>query len=374
MMEDAPSTAPGASARTRSVELTRTWLVALVAIVVVGIAMRAMAVVVTPIIVSIILALVVAPVRDAITSRVPGWLGWLGHLAAVGVILLVVAVFIGGIWLSAVQIMQSVPEIVDEMEEVIPEAGAQPGIIGDIVGMAAEATDDIAAQLQTFATGAATGVLESVTTVLFSVILIFFVTLFILIEGPRWRAKLSATTQRETEERWIGAIDVVAHKLRLFLIARAAIGLLTAVLYVAWLGVFGVDLLLVWAVLALLLGFIPNIGAIISGALPAIYALLTMDLGTGLIIAGGLLVIEQITGNYIDPKVQGRQISLSPLVVLLTIVFWGWFWGVTGMLLAVPLTIAICIICAHIPTLRPLALFLTDKTDLDGLDEVAETG
>ena len=356
-----------------AVERVRTWLIALVALVVVALALRAMTAVVTPIIFAIILGLIVAPVRDVVADRVPGWLSWLGHLAAMMAILLVVAIFVGGIWISAVQIAQTVPGIVEGMEDAIPDEDAETGVMGDLISMLRQMADDFAEDLTAFATGAATGVLGSATQVIFSLILVFFVTLFILIEGPRWREKLGAVTQDATQDRWIGAVDVVAHKLRLFLLARFVVGLLTAVLYVLWLWAFGVDLLLVWAVLALLFGFIPTIGAIISGALPAIYALLTQDFTTALIIAAGLLVIEQITGNYIDPKVQGRQISLSPLIVLLTIVFWGWFWGVAGMLLAVPMTIVICIICAYIPTLRPVALFLTDRTDLGGLDEVAGT-
>lgn len=384
MTQDDTGGAPGAAHPTRrpgseragnvpAVERVRTWLIALVALVVVALALRAMTAVVTPIIFAIILGLIVAPVRDVVADRVPDWLSWLGHLAAMMAILLVVAIFVGGIWISAVQIAQTVPGIVEGMEDAIPDEDAETGVMGDLISMLRQMADDFAEDLTAFATGAATGVLGSATQMIFSLILVFFVTLFILIEGPRWREKLGAVTQDATQDRWIGAVDVVAHKLRLFLLARFAVGLLTAVLYVLWLWAFGVDLLLVWAVLALLFGFIPTIGAIISGALPAIYALLTQDFTTALIIAAGLLVIEQITGNYIDPKVQGRQISLSPLIVLLTIVFWGWFWGVAGMLLAVPMTIAICIICAHIPTLRPVALFLTDRTDLEGLNEVAGT-
>ncbi|WP_147115395.1 AI-2E family transporter, partial [Tateyamaria sp. syn59] len=68
-------------------------------------------------------------------------------------------------------------------------------------------------------------------------------------------------------------------------------------------------------------------------------------------------------GNYVDPRVQGRKVSLSPVVVLIVLLFWGWIWGVAGAVLAVPMTIAIAVISAHVPPLRPLAFLLDNETD-----------
>jgi AI-2 transport protein TqsA len=68
--------------------------------------------------------------------------------------------------------------------------------------------------------------------------------------------------------------------------------------------------------------------------------------------------------------VQGRQVSISPLIILIALLFWGWVWGVAGAFLAVPMTTAILILSARIAPLRPLALLLSDETDEEGLDEV----
>ncbi|MFZ3585231.1 AI-2E family transporter, partial [Loktanella sp. DJP18] len=86
------------------------------------------------------------------------------------------------------------------------------------------------------------------------------------------------------------------------------------------------------------------------------------------IIAAGIFAIEQIIGNYVDPRVQGRQVSLSPLVVLITLLVWSWVWGVAGAILAVPITIATMIVCAFVPPLRPFALLLSNASDYDSLD------
>jgi AI-2 transport protein TqsA len=124
-------------------------------------------------------------------------------------------------------------------------------------------------------------------------------------------------------------------------------------------------------VIVFLLGFIPTFGSLISGALPVIYAFVQKDFATAMGAGIGVLVIEQIMGNFIDPRVQGRQLSLSTLVVLITLLIWTWIWGVAGAILAVPITIAAMIISAHVPRLRPFALFLSDATEFDALDRQA---
>lgn len=70
-------------------------------------------------------------------------------------------------------------------------------------------------------------------------------------------------------------------------------------------------------------------------------------------------------GNFVDPRWVGRRLSLSPLVVLAAVVFWGWVWGVAGALLAVPMTAAVVVACAHVPSLAPLALLLSRTSSIE---------
>src|SRR3546814_10728045 len=112
-------------------------------------------------------------------------------------------------------------------------------------------------------------------------------------EAPVGRAKLVGLSHEEAA-RWEEAVEEAAIRIRRFLWTRLLLGAATALLYTAYLWIFGIDLLFTWALLALLLNFIPTIGSIIAGLLPALYALATKDPGTALAVAGGLLVIEQI--------------------------------------------------------------------------------
>ena len=106
-----------------------------------------------------------------------------------------------------------------------------------------------------------------------------------------------------------------------------------------------------------LLNYLPNIGSIIAGIPPTVLAFVQLGFGWGLLAAGGLIVLEQIMGNFLDPRLQGRYLERL-LVVLLSVLLWGWIWGVPGALIAVPLTVTLILVCANTDALRPIAVLL----------------
>jgi AI-2 transport protein TqsA len=162
---------------------------------------------------------------------------------------------------------------------------------------------------------------------------------------------------------------VIAGKVRRFLLIRTVLGLISAVIAFVWLTVLGVDFAFVWALLTVLLNYVPNVGSIVAALLPALFALMQHGWLWALAVIAGLAVTEQVIGNYIDPKLQGRNLNVSPLVVLLSVIFWGWVWGVAGAVLAVPLTVTIVVVCAHVPALRPVTLLLSRSADERTLEE-----
>lgn len=147
-------------------------------------------------------------------------------------------------------------------------------------------------------------------------------------------------------------------------------GLLTALLYLGYLWLFGVELILVWGILTLLLSFIPNLGSILLGILPTIYVVLTKDFGTALATGAGPTAIEQVIGNDVDPRLQGRQVSISPVLILSALLVFAWIWGVPGTLLSTPMLIAATVVFARIEALRPTALLLSDCDDHETLDRM----
>ena len=126
----------------------------------------------------------------------------------------------------------------------------------------------------------------------------------------------------------------------------------------------GVDFPLVWGMLAFLLNFIPTIGSIVVTALAIFMATVQFMPDWSRIIFIGLLYIsiEMVLGNIIDPKLQGVQLNISPLIILISLAVWGYVWGLVGMFLAVPLTSMTQVVCSNIPSLQPIAVLLSSGT------------
>ena len=366
----------------------RTWLLGAAALVLVGWALHAMAVVAVPVAFALFLALMLAPMVAWVRARVPERLGWLGHLAASAVLIAVAVVFVGGLWLSAQRVLAAFPGVSRNLSEMIPGIGAEgaddgsdapapseggdapasvTGALSDVAGVG----EDLAGRVSEFISGGAAAVLDAATATLSGAVLVFFLTLLMLIDAPGWRRRLGQILGPEPRHDLFETAEVVGRQVRRYLVIRAAMGVLTAVLYVAWLWIMGVDLLLVWALLTFLLSFVPTLGSVASGILPAVYAVFTKDFGSAVLVGLGLLAIEQVIGNFVDPRVSGRLISVSPLVILVSLLLWGWIWGAPGLLLAVPMTIAALVACAHVEALRPVALLLSDRRSTEEVDELA---
>ncbi len=400
-------------------------LLALVALILLGWALKGLSVVLLPLAAAVLIALAVMPVRDWVRARVPSWLGWLGPLAALALILVILAGFGGALTLAARQIVAEVPASPEELTQMLQgapggaaegagtgsegtaaedegetgsgddaAAGAGEGSEGEsrpgaadgsgaeaqgsddsgsggglLSGSGAEALRDLGDRALGAASGAAGAILNSALAVVGGLVLVSFLTLLILIESGDWRHKTGAIVGHSETWRFRESAEVIAGKVRAYLLIQTGLGFVSATLYVVWLSLWGIDLAFVWGLLVFVLNFIPNVGSLVGGSLPVAYALLTKDVGTAVAVGAGIVTIETLMGNVVAPRVQGQNVALSPLVILVALVFWGWAWGIAGALLAVPMTVALVVVGAHVPILRPWALLLSNKTGWAGLDE-----
>ena len=117
-------------------------------------------------------------------------------------------------------------------------------------------------------------------------------------------------------------------------------------------------------VLAFLLNFIPNLGSIIAAVPPVLLGYIQFGLGRALLVAVGYGVVNVIFGNVVEPKLMGRKLGLSTLVVFLSLVFWGWIWGPIGMLLSVPMTMIVKIALESHPSTRGLSILLDSESSV----------
>ena len=309
-----------------------------------------------PLVCGILIALAVLPIVTWVQAAVPRKLGWLGYVAALGIVIGFLGLFVAGLSIAASQMLGQADELIPRFKSVIENSplaqfADQGRSVEQIVGAFGSYAQQIA---------------KSAGSLVSGIVLIFFLVLLMLTEADDWRAKATAATSGNAQG-WSDAATAIGQCFRRYFLSRLFLGAVTAALYAAWLAVFGIPLLLVWALLALLLNFIPTVGSLVAAALPVAFAFALKDGTTAMLVAGGLLLIEQVIGNFVDPKVTGKQLSISPLVVLVSLLLWSWVWGLAGALIAVPTTMLLTIVFAHLPKLRRVALLFSNERDLDAL-------
>jgi predicted PurR-regulated permease PerM len=191
----------------------------------------------------------------------------------------------------------------------------------------------------------------------FSTFILIFVFLVFMLSG---RGKLKAKVerafihQRATKINQI--IDKIDRQVQKYLIIKTGISLLSGTLTMVVLLAFGVDFAVLFGFLTFLLNFIPTLGSITSIGLASIIA--AFQFGRVLPALWILLILvglDVVISSVLEPKLMGQGLGLSPLVVLFSLFFWGWLWGIPGMILAVPLMAVIKIVCANVPALIPVA-------------------
>jgi predicted PurR-regulated permease PerM len=176
-----------------------------------------------------------------------------------------------------------------------------------------------------------------------------------LAEADEVRRRIAHVGNGGGARRALAAIDEAVPAFRRYVWVKTLTSAVTGV--ATWLAAlaFGLPLAWVWGFLAFLLEYIPSVGSALAVLPPTLMALAeggVQKAAAVLLVVGGLQVFF---GNVVDPRLEGKLMSLSPFGVLLSIVFWGWLWGPAGALLAVPLTVAVVIACRHIPGARGVA-------------------
>ncbi|MBX9883578.1 MAG: AI-2E family transporter, partial [Novosphingobium sp.] len=324
-----------------------------------------------PLVAALLLALAIWPLVAAIRDRVPEKLGWLGALVGTIAVLAILGAFFAGIAFAARSLYDLARDVGPRLSERLSDL---PFALPDFLTGGFDPQDKALELSGDLATGALT-VLNMTATTLGGIVLVLFLMLLMLSEAANWKAKLKAIAATRADMRlWVDIGQSAGEKFRAFFIARLILGIVNGLFYGGFLFAFGVEYALLWGLLSVLLSFIPTVGSIIAGVLPTIFVFVTRDFGDALIVAAGLLVIEQVLGNLVDPQLMGRRLAISPLVVLLSLLLWTLLWGLAGAFLAVPLTVLATVVMAHFEGTKAAALLLTECEDFAALDEYSRAG
>ena len=189
-------------------------------------------------------------------------------------------------------------------------------------------------------------------------VMVFLV--FLLLGKPFFKYKVKRAFTQEKASQITGIFDSISRDIGRYMFLQLLISLGTGFCVWMALTLLGVDFAVTWGALAFFLNFIPNVGSFVASIPPILVAVVQFQPhgGRAVAVAVVLFAIQMAIGNGISPKVMGDRLNLSPLVVLLSLVFWGWLWGIVGALLSVPIASAIKIVCDNIDALRPIGILM----------------
>jgi predicted PurR-regulated permease PerM len=192
-----------------------------------------------------------------------------------------------------------------------------------------------------------------------NILLILVFLVFMLAGRGKLNVKLKATYSADRSRQLVHVMDKIEREVEKYLALKTVISVLSGL--VAWIimAAFGVDFAALFGIVTFLLNYIPNIGSFIAKVLPFVIAILQFESpwkAVWMLVL--LLITDGIIGMIVEPRMMGKQLGLSPLAILFALFFWGWLWGIPGMIMAVPIIAVIKIVAENVPSLKILEALL----------------
>ena len=315
---------------TRGLPTPTRWLVAAAAFAIVVAGMRQAQSVLTPVLLAAFLTIIGSTPLAWLERRgLPKWLALLLVLAAGVIVVLTLVVLVGT---SLDSFASKLPEYGKRLE--VQKQRLVGWLAGKGVDLSALAEQEgLSPQRLLSLAGSATSAVGSLFS---NVALILLLFVFMVVEAAGMRSKLSVLWGQAPDR--MSRVDRILGNIRHYVAIKTWISFLTGVLAAVWLAILGVDYPLLWGLVAFCLNFVPSIGSVIAAIPPVCLALIQIGLPSSVYTAIGYLVINNVLGNIVEPRLTGRGLGISTLVVFLSLVFWGWVLGPVGMFLSVPLT------------------------------------
>lgn len=190
--------------------------------------------------------------------------------------------------------------------------------------------------------------------------LVFIFLIFILSGRGQVKNKVVNYYPKEESERFITMAQNIDSQIQRYIAIKTLVSFFTGVFAGIVLVIWGLDFAIVFAFLTFILNYIPNIGSFIATVFPVAIAIFQFDtIWPAIWILVILITLQQVMGNLVEPRLMGKGLGLSPLVVLFSLFFWGWLWGIPGMILATPMTAIVKIVCSNIPELGVVAALMS---------------
>ncbi len=312
------------------------------------------ATIVTPFLLSLFIVIIFKPFADSLRNR--GIPGWLSFTIIVVIVLLFGFILVSIISASVQSFSQNLPfyneKLIVYRDELIHFSNkmglSDKKQISSILNPS---------RIMSYIAGA----LSNFSEILSNSILILLTVIFIFIETNILPAKLKVIAKNVENLKYFHNIN---HEVNNYMMIKTYTSAATGILIGIILAMIRLDFAVLWGLIAFLLNYIPNIGSLIAAIPPIILALVQFGVPGALGVAAVFLAVNFLIGNYIEPKVMGKGLGLSVLVVFLSLIFWGWMLGPVGMFLSVPITLVFKIVMQAQPEKRWIAVLLGDGSEL----------
>lgn len=313
------------------------WLRAFIATILVLGVMKVAQPVTLPLALAMFLIVLAWPLQVRLEKRLPSWLAFISTFM---IFLMILALFVGVLALTGNIIARKAPQYIAQIEFSLGSLGKWLGSQGFSISNESNSLNQAAQQALKFIGKGFQGLYSMVS--LLGLVLV--ILLFGLLEVRRFRDKLEQHFGEDVCERVVNSFSTIAEQYQRYIVVKSFVSIVTGFLVGLFCWLMGLELAFVWGIAAFLLNYIPSLGSIISTLVITLFGILQFqNAGQTLLLFAGITGIQLFFGNWLDPRLQGKVLSLSPLVIVLSVIFWGWIWGVLGALLGVPLTIGVVI-------------------------------
>ncbi|MCY4420599.1 MAG: AI-2E family transporter [Gammaproteobacteria bacterium] len=330
-------------------------LISLAAFVIVVAGVRAAEAVVVPFLLSVFIAIISAPALLWLEKKhVPRWLAMLAVLGTIITSAVLLSVLIGS---SVKSFSQDLPHYQQRLSGLLEQFTvwmSQHGSYLTADAVASYVNPGAAMQL-------VAELLNGLGSVFGNMFLIILTVVFILFEASSMPGKLQAGFPNA--DKSLRVFAAIANNVNRYLAIKTLTSLFTGAAVATVLALIGVDYPLLWGIIAFLFNYIPTIGSVIAAVPAILLAFIQLGTGPALVSTAFYVVINVLVSNVLEPKLMGRQVGLSTLVVFLSLVFWGWVFGPVGMFLSVPLTVTAKLALESGPRTRWVAVLLGNNVE-----------
>lgn len=337
------------------------YLLLCLGVIAVGAVLKVTAEVVLPVTIAVFLSLVFHPVINTLHTRfkIPTFLG----ITIIFLIVFVVMLFVGTLLVSSTKAILALYPKYEERFLTIYVAMAD--IFNLPYNQELSLINNLWSQLgirnaiQSIAVSASNNLITFVRNL--TVVCLFVI--FLITEIGLFKAKAVAALDGKSPGRITFIMRDIIQQVTKYISVKFFISLLTGIFVTLGVTLVKLDFPIIWGFIAFVLNFIPNFGSILSGVMTTFFALVQFWPNPKPVIWVGfvMLAVNMILGNFVEPKVQGRNLGISPFIIIVSLSIWGWLWGFLGMILAVPMMVILKIVCENIEFLQPLSILMGSR-------------